>query len=453
MTTRLQSITSGILMLLSISFSLVLFLFSTQVFAQSWNDFGPVCTTVGGGQTEVKFKSNGNAISANFTNQSVIFHEWDGTNWNVLPNPVVIPSVNYFGMDLEMYQDTAYIALAGNGLRIFKWTGTSWVAVGTRIYETFGQSNYDFTIDPSGKMYVCHPGLRRIYRFQSGDWTVVHTLAQGTSPNFYGYNFLSDNSITFNTQNELHYVATYKNKQIMKKLTSTFDEVLVGDTLIHQATLGGYIPSLLNHPTHGLVGVFGATFRRPFVKRLNGNTWELFGDSSTFGMGSGFSLVAAVGNTLLFGNQGSNDKKIWACTGSNNAFYTLDLVPRTWYILTDLVVNPTDNKPYVVFGCQLTNHHSMMRYDNAITSNQPEKSGFLTASVIYPNPAFDKIHFSYSDPSFTSWMIYTLQGRLVREGKWDSQKELDIEDLGSGIYYIRLFSDQKGSKQIRFVKQ
>lgn len=62
------------------------------------------------------------------------------------------------------------------------------------------------------------------------------------------------------------------------------------------------------------------------------------------------------------------------------------------------------------------------------------KEGF----TIYPNPAKDKLHILIENDEISSVQLYTLTGTLILESTIQSQTDIDVSSLQSGIYLLKI---------------
>ncbi len=62
---------------------------------------------------------------------------------------------------------------------------------------------------------------------------------------------------------------------------------------------------------------------------------------------------------------------------------------------------------------------------------------------LYPNPTKD-ILFLTSDKSITKYVMYNTNGQIIKEQRIQTtSEEINVTDLSSGIYYIKVFSEEK----------
>ena len=423
-----------------ITLLLLLTLLCTPMLAQSWSYVGGSCPNTQG-SARIKIKSNGNIISASFSTNQMYVREWNGSAWTDLPAPATTGTIGIF--QLEMFQDTAYLGISNSGFKVFKWNGSGWTQLGPTITGTFAEGNHEFLLDNNGVPFVCHSTNRNIYRFNGTAWPVVKNLPQGGFPIIFTYNYGIDNAMTFNSQNELMYSVIASNRQFFKKLNANFEEVLVGDTAARVAPFTFNFTTMKRNANGEIFALFTKFGSRSFVKKLNGNTWELYGDSSTFGLPSGFtSMEFATPSTLVMGVGGSVDKKIWMCSGQNAPFQQLDLVSHTgnFYQFTDLDISPADGKPYVAFNCTPT--HSVMRYDSPLTSIEDllAPKGLVEA---FPNPSANgvfNIVLPENQTEMAAFSLLGIDGKIIETGilKPGLPQTIDLSHHPAGLYSLKI---------------
>ncbi|MBC8046345.1 MAG: T9SS type A sorting domain-containing protein [Fimbriimonadaceae bacterium] len=70
--------------------------------------------------------------------------------------------------------------------------------------------------------------------------------------------------------------------------------------------------------------------------------------------------------------------------------------------------------------------------------------------LVYPNPATDRINISYSGSFITEIRIYDVSGKLIREYPYSN--ELNISDLEAGVYFVKLYSENKLIAQKKMIR-
>lgn len=83
-------------------------------------------------------------------------------------------------------------------------------------------------------------------------------------------------------------------------------------------------------------------------------------------------------------------------------------------------------------------------------SNLPTSTNNLTASdhhfLLYPNPGTNEIKIVTNNPETDQgfYRLYSLDGKLIQEAPFYSERLIDIQQLDQGFYFIKLF-DQSGA--------
>jgi hypothetical protein len=146
---------------------------------------------------------------------------------------------------------------------------------------------------------------------------------------------------------------------------------------------------------------------------------------------------------LVDDNAGPNDLEFVIIVG-NFGVNTITTQPffqetGTWYNLmteTTLPVNDTNMSitlapgEFKIYGNEL------------VTLSNEDFSSFKNDIVIYPNPSSS--YFSLNK-SVENIVIYNVTGQVVKqfEGDFDTNHRFDIEDLNSGLYFVKAQSQDK----------
>jgi len=66
-------------------------------------------------------------------------------------------------------------------------------------------------------------------------------------------------------------------------------------------------------------------------------------------------------------------------------------------------------------------------------------------SIVYPNPANDKVNFKFANEGKTSIEIYDVTGNLLNQIQSESNDLIvvDLADLPNGIYLYKAYQDNK----------
>ncbi|MEO5775628.1 MAG: T9SS type A sorting domain-containing protein [Flavobacterium sp.] len=82
----------------------------------------------------------------------------------------------------------------------------------------------------------------------------------------------------------------------------------------------------------------------------------------------------------------------------------------------------------------------------ALNINEFENSPFK----LYPNPTKD-ILFLTSEKSITKYVIYNAIGEIIKDNYQITSEEINVTDLSSGVYYIKVFSEEK-TEVLKWIK-
>jgi len=430
-----------------------LILFAHTGFSQSWSYVGGSCCIGGNssitqslGSAELLFKSDGTPVVVGFgSNPSVIVaKEFNGTSW-ISYASFSVAATFLGGIDAEIHNDEVYVAAIDNGLVVKKYNGTAWVDIGTKINLSFSSTNYDFAIDGAGTPYVARFD-RKLYKFDGTSWSNIYTFPQTSGSTILTYGFTGDNTLLFDTNNYPSYLVQASGKQFLSKYDGS-SETIVGDTLFNTQ----HNAQLFKNSANEFFAAFSTIAQTPFIKKFNGTTWTLYGDTTGLGnVGAGFSLLTfGTGGELYYTISGTTHKKVYSCSGLASPFIALDTLSHNGFAqFTDITVNPVDGKVYAAFNnIGSFADFSVMKYDGATTgilSNVKKTS----AIGIYPNPATDMVTIDFTDSEFgleeTVVCLYDMQGKKVLERSIRSVvSQLNVEGLPKGVYLLKAGNKEK----------
>jgi hypothetical protein len=73
---------------------------------------------------------------------------------------------------------------------------------------------------------------------------------------------------------------------------------------------------------------------------------------------------------------------------------------------------------------------------------------------IYPNPTTTTINLVSTEISDFELSILDITGKVIKTGRMSDQTfTIDVSDLSSGMYMLRLVSQEGASKVVKFVKK
>jgi len=416
----------------------------------------------------------------------------------VYPNIKIDPS----GQPYVAYADWGY----GKNVTVMKYDDTNWVNVGYPGFSLMTADWISLAFSPiDGQPYVAFSDFMdytkkaSVMKFDGTNWVNVGT------PSFSGgvSEYLS---LAFSPSGE-PYVA-FCDAQVIKVSVMKFDGtnwVYVGNQGISEG-MSRYT-SLAFSPSGNPYVAFSEYNNnwKATVMRFNGSNWENIGTPGfTAGKADYVNLVFnTVGQPYVAYSDGGNSDKVtvmklvgseWVNVG--NAGFSVG-----WVFDVSLAFNPSNDQPYVAFGdagnsakatlmkfdgtdwvyvggtgfsagmttgtnlafspsgvpnvLYSDNENGMratvMKYDDTgVWMNELTESGLL----LYPNPASDYITIETSLTSAKNQVsIQAVGGRqLITRQFTESKMNIDISNLPSGVYFVRLIADRLVQVQ-KFVKQ
>lgn len=95
---------------------------------------------------------------------------------------------------------------------------------------------------------------------------------------------------------------------------------------------------------------------------------------------------------------------------------------------------------------------NIFKIENFNTALNIEDQKPFIAIGVYPNPSLDKIKVLGIDGKYT-FKIFDLNGKLVSKGQKDAIYDINISDLSSGLYYIKLSNNTSSEYISKFIKR
>ena len=135
-------------------------------------------------------------------------------------------------------------------------------------------------------------------------------------------------------------------------------------------------------------------------------------------------------------------KRIIKYDVTHDDFITSDVVNSAGG-LTMIDIRFHENDIYIVYGGF---GNKLAKVENADTLSLDEFT-FAETTTLFPNPANDTISLT-NLPNDTSYSIYDVNGKVIKNGVANSNDLISIEELNSGFYFIKL--DDKNT--FKFIK-
>jgi hypothetical protein len=417
------------------------------------------------GTAKTVFKSDGTPISVSFSSGSggglIKARTFNGTAWVDLG--LITTTTTIGAIDLEIYNNEPYLAFLESGaLKVRKYDGTGWVNVGTNLPGYSSSQNFDFAIDNTGTLYVaCND--RKIFKFNGTSWNLLYTLPQTAGSITFSYYFFGDNTVTFNSANDLVYNVTSNAflspvyKQFVRKFNGTSESV-VGDTILFNGGFTSYSNTkIYTNSSNELFSFFHKPISNNLVlKKFNGTNWMNYGDTSNFRKDFGLStLTFSSPNSFFIASQGIQ-RKVFYCSGSTSNFQLIDTLNITGTSnlaqITDLGIHPTTNEIYATFNSlnSLPGDYSVMKHSPLITGLNNNALIENNQLHVYPNPC--KSHLYINGNNLKLVKIFSNDGQLIYNDKITSNV-IDVNFLKAGLYIIEIADEKYELNRIRLIKE
>jgi ligand-binding sensor domain-containing protein len=321
--------------------------------------------------------------------------------------------------------------------------------------QNFTLSN--MTVDPSDHLWIC--SNRGLLRYDGNDWTAF-TQNNSNFPFAEGVG-----RITSGSDGKI-YLATWTNGIVVydglnwSTISPSVDGLLAGVPKNIGIAPNGDLWVLVNQTIQHFDGTSWTNYNEqnsiippdiglgnivftpngdlwmsagsPGVLRFSGNEWTRFGGI----------VEPSVNIATAFAITISPDEKVWAGTPYNVAVFEND----QWSAMdqnNSLILNQRVEKiQAAVNGSIWMNSESKGLYvynPSGFGSPSSTKNIASDELIIYPNPSNHFININL--PSGKQYELFQSNGKLISTGVLQNNR-INIEHLASGLYFIRLFSDQ-----------
>lgn len=73
---------------------------------------------------------------------------------------------------------------------------------------------------------------------------------------------------------------------------------------------------------------------------------------------------------------------------------------------------------------------------------------------IFPNPTAEQVWIQVNSKGIENlnYQLYDIQGKLLSENKFEIQTTISLKKLREGIYFLRLYSENKKIKTFKIIK-
>lgn len=173
-----------------------------------------------------------------------------------------------------------------------------------------------------------------------------------------------------------------------------------------------------------------------FRKTANSNTWvDISGDLPPIGVNSICIANGTTDSVLFIGTDAG--VFITQNAGTNWTYLGMDM---PIIAVTDLEIDYASQKLIAAtFG------RSMYTYDisflNLVTPPLAVEQEMTAEFILYPNPATDKLHVSGVENE--SYLILNTLGEQIRKGELKGEGEIGLQNLSSGVYFLKIGQSTK----------
>ncbi|MBK7667402.1 MAG: T9SS type A sorting domain-containing protein [Sphingobacteriaceae bacterium] len=278
----------------------------------------------------------------------------------------------------------------------------------------------------------------------------MFTLPQTAGSTTYIYQFVGDNTLTFDSNNHLVYNVSSNTfpssiyKQFVKRYNGT-NESIVGDTILYNTGYTSYGAKIYANSANELFAFFHkATSNNVVMKKFNGANWINFGDTLNFRKNLAQSCIAFTSNNSFIISGTGQGRSIYNCNSQTSGFQLIDTLNVSGIMnfaqITDLSINPVNNDIYATFNSFPTSiqDYSVMNH-GALTTGINNQYVDLINVALYPNPGKGVFTVQANFESTFDVMVYNNIGQLVKEAKeLKGVNQIDMSGYAQGIYNVVL---------------
>lgn len=129
-------------------------------------------------------------------------------------------------------------------------------------------------------------------------------------------------------------------------------------------------------------------------------------------------------------------------SGNNNKYY-IDIITRSNLIKL--------NNKVIYLDSLYSEKHLILSLDDTLLDYASGNNSRENCTYIYPNPVIDEINFSIKYSNWSNYQIFNLNGTEVMSGKILNTK-VNVNDLVSGVYFVKLKAPNKNTYLAKFLK-
>ncbi len=367
----------------------VLLTSTAYLFAQSWQQVGTVgFSDEAAFDHDMAFDDNDTLYVVYSSNQDMPrVKKFNGTSWDSVGTGVTYSGSGY--SRIAFYNNQPYVAIRDNGspgatykASVYRYTGSSWTAVGSPYFTTGRADDIDFAIDQnSGTPYIAFKDFTdsskvSVMKYSGGSWQYVGSRAFSIGASRYP---------SLVVKNDTPYVAYLENQGVFgyrtscMKFNGTSWEYVGGQAFSVSSTSRQSL--VMNNDTLYLA-FRGGNLAKANVLKFDGTNWVSVGPSEEISSTYGGYTSLTVDNDMLYvayqdGNDGSTVKRYngsqWETVG-DSSFSAGEAIYQNIAVLNGVPYvayqdRENDDKTSVMkFECSLSN--GVTQFGNTLTAAQ-----------------------------------------------------------------------------------
>lgn len=405
-------------------FSLLLLSFINPSMAQTgWTIYNNANTSIltSGFYGAIAIDQSGNIWSGgSYTG----LYKFDGTTWTKFSTTNSTLLNNSIA---DIVVDNSNRIWAANYKGVSVYNGTTFTNYDTANASFDGPSVYALGKDNNGKIWLASQSSlvnNGISTFDGSTWTNL----TGYPSQISGKKF---NNFAFTPSNE----AWIASEVGVTKYTSSF-------TFYPYAVTGLWSSSCV--AVDASSNIWFAGFDG--LLKYDGSSWTFYDNVVDLNLGTNtlYNCIFPDGNYLWIGSS-AGLLQVNRNTGAILAKYDASNSPLTNNCISNITKDAS--------GCLwMSSSIGIIKMNPTLVGVSDEYAN--TKTSIYPNPSDGMYNISMEDQTDVNYEIYTLDGKLIKEGKLTSiNSELNIADAPNGMYFIHLIMPNATRKIVKLIKQ
>jgi len=151
---------------------------------------------------------------------------------------------------------------------------------------------------------------------------------------------------------------------------------------------------------------------------------------------------------LSSGTQGAGNDLVWFKNNGNGNFSAEQVIDNTQSQAYKFTIVDFDNDGDLDIASTAYNDDQISIFNNqtiVLSTQEFERERYQ----LYPNPVSDYLRFNTTFITDSEYTIFTILGQKLKEDSISTNGAIDVTEMNSGIYYLRLNDSQKVYKFIK----